>query len=460
MPRISNSCVSENELEISTDLSGSGTIHVPMPYPNLGLVVASTESLISREKPYLLLKELARGSLGRITQRLFDWQMLGFRQPEPLLETLKKLSKRFSLCVVDDADSSKREREQEFLAILHELMELYLLETKAFTEQSLIWWMRNNEKLTVRFGIGTADLPLENLAALESYSPFLEQGFHTVLPMPAWRELEPEQGQFQWERLEQRLVNVHRLGKKIILGPLLSFDRELLPQWLLDNINEDGFFETGITRLVNSLSERYGSLADGWILANRFLAQTLPKISQSRLMGMIRILAQQLRSRGIETPILAGIEQPWGEYALHHNTEWEQTQIAETLMGSREIDGFLLDINLGAGEHFTLPHAPVIISNKIDQWSYLGKKIYIMFSVPSSGSMLAEGETLPQWSPETQKFWTDILLNMMFGKRMIQGIFWQQLQDVPGENRGLITAEGRAKAVFEPFAYYRRTILQ
>ncbi|MDR3182790.1 MAG: beta-galactosidase [Planctomycetaceae bacterium] len=458
VPRMSSAVLRNDELRILTESPGSGTIHVPVPFPDFGTVMTSTESLISRGNPYLLLKELCRGSLGQIYLRLFDWHVLGFHQPELLSEGLAAAAKRFAAAAVEDIFQTGLE--EEFLSILEVLTHISILGTKAFTEQSLAWRMRNNEKLPVFFGAGMTDVPLETLADLGTYNEVLQRGFHAVLPMPPWRELEPEPGQFHWERLEKRIANAARSGRKILLGPLLSFAPEYLPTWLVQRLGEEGFLETRITRFVNSMSERYGYLADGWILANRFQLQSLPEVSHSRLMGMVRILAQQMRSRGIETPIAAGIEQPWGEFALTYETDWEQVQIAEALMGCREIDSFLLEINLGSGDNCTLPYDPMCISSKIDQWSFLDKKVFIMFSVPDSGGMVGDDEMMPQWTEALQRVWTDNVLFTLFGRRMIRGIIWTQLQDSEKSPRGLLDVQRQAKETFRRFAAFRETLLR
>ncbi|MDR3232917.1 MAG: hypothetical protein LBT46_04520 [Planctomycetaceae bacterium] len=458
VPKMSFAALQENELQVTSDAAGSGTIHVPVPFSDFGTIMTATESLIGQERPYLLVKELCRGTLGQMYQRLFDWHVLGFRQPDVLHNELTAAAKRFSAAVVEDIFMPGLEK--EIFSILEKLMHINAESTKAFSEQSLAWRMRNNEKLPVFFGAGMADLPLETLAALGSYSDVLQKGFHTVLPMPPWRELEPEPGQVQWERLEHRIANAVRSGRKIILGPLLSFAPEFLPQWLTERLGDEGFLETRVTRFVNSMSERYGYIADGWILANRFQLQSMPEVPHSRLIGMIRILAQQMRSLGIETPILAGIEQPWGEFALHHQTEWEQVQIAEALMGCREIDAFLLEMNLGSGNNCTLPYDLMCFSNKIDQWSFLEKKVYIMFSVPDSGAMTAEDDTLPQWTEALQRFWMDNLLVTFFGRRMVRGIIWTHLQDNDEERRGLLDSQKQPKESFRRFAAFRETLLQ
>ena len=468
VPRITRTALQGNELIIRSDYFSSGTIHVPMPHVPLGVVLESTESLLGRQEPYFLVRELARGSLGRFYRRLFDWQMTGFTQPAELEERVRRLAQRFSVLIVQNPGAP--EIENEFMSILDELALIIVDENREHAEQSLTWRTRNDERLPIVLGIGTNSRHFETFYEFDVYSKLLHNSFHALLPMPTWRELEPRPGQFDWQRLENRLLTPFRFGFQVVLGPLLSFDTSTFPEWLLPHLSEEGVFESHATRFVNAMAERYGYLAHSWILANRFIDQSLPELPPGRTLALIRILAQQLRSRGIETPIIVGISQPWGEYALRYVPDWEQVQVAEALMGCRDIDTFLLEMDFGCSRHHTLPRDPMSVGNMIDQWSFLGKKVYVSLSIPSAGNPVAPASELEpelQWSEEKQKIWTETLLLTLLGKRSVQGIFWSCLQDamsppdaMTGFNYGLIDNQQMLKPAFRHFVAARKNLLE
>ncbi|MDR0705083.1 MAG: beta-galactosidase [Planctomycetaceae bacterium] len=465
-----------NEMTVCTQAKGSGTVHVPWPHRQLGLSMESTESLINQEHPYSLVKELGRGSLGRLLRKQFDWQMVGFRMSQELRTRTLAASRRFSKAVVTDDSDPKIE--QELALLLEEFEQIALGCTNLFTEQSLAWRTRADEKLPVLFGIGLNNHPIESLYEFDLYAKFLQEAFHAVMPMPSWRTLEPEPGRFCWEQLEQRISNSARFGFDIVMGPLLCFDRSAFPVWLTPHLHEEGIFESHATRFVNVMTERYGSTVQSWILASRFNSYVIPEISQSRVVALVRILAQQMRTRAIDTPILVGIDQPWGEYALTHVPEYDQIQIAESLMSCHEIDSFLMEINFGFNNRSTLPRDPMAVSSMIDQWSFLGKKVYVTISVPSAiGSDAAEiDQSIPpeyQWSEGLQQFWTEILLKTILGKRMVHGIFWTLLQDTNENSEdtkslemesipftGLIDSQRVLKLAFKHFVSLRKSILK
>lgn len=476
LPRPTQATLADNLLTIRTETKGSGTVHVLCPHRELGIVLQSTETLLAQETPYLLTKELARGSLGRMLRKIFDWQLIGFRLSPESKQKITEVSRRFSKCVV--ADESDPEVERELWQIMELFDETVLWITHEFAEQSLAWRLKNEDRLPTVFGVGMHSHPIESLYEFDLYAHFLQEAFHVVMPMPSWRELEPEPGCFQWERLEKRFTYPARFGFQILMGPLLTFDIQAFPTWLLPRIGEPGFFENNATRFVNALTERYGSTTYAWILANHVNSCAIADLPTSRCVSLIRILAQQIRSRGLDSPILIGINQPWGEYSLDHVPEYDQVQIAESLMGCRDIDAFLLEMNFGFDRHQTLPHDPMSISGMIDQWSMLGKKLYASISVPSSISSGFFGQPMPvseeyQWSEGMQQRWTDLLLKILLARRPVHGIFWNQLQDAEETledtksmeshllpNGGLIDSQRVLKLAFKHFVNLRSDVLR
>ena len=459
IPSITQNRIFDNEIVVRAEILTSGSFHVPMFHSPLGVIMESTESLLGRSEPYLLVRELARGSLGKFYRRLFDWQMLGFQQPPDLEDRVRQIAKRFASLIVQQPFSLEIER--EYVVVLDELALLIVDENREIAEQSLSWKLRNDERLPVVLGIGMNNQRIESLHEFAAYAQLLRNSFHVVLPMLTWRELEPQPDHFAWERLENLLLPPSRFGFSVVFGPLLSFSPETFPEWVLPHLDKDGFFESRASRFVNTLTERYSYLAHSWILANRFVDQTIPAIPPKRSIALIRILAQQMRSRGISSPIIVGINQPWGEYALQRVPDWEQVQIAEALMGCRDIDTFLLEMDFGYGESLTLPRDPMCIGNMIDQWSFLGKRVYVSFSFPSAGNPVAAEVDFPsefQWSEERQRLWTEMLLLTLLSKRSVRGIFWSCLQDpvTPYQststvNYGLVNEHRVVKPAFTHF---------
>ena len=393
--------------------------------------------------------------------------MLGYTQPKEHEYRLKNIAKRFSYAVVGNPSSP--EVEKEFTDILDELALLTIDENRKFAEQSISWRTRKNERLSTIFGIGMNGRHFESPHGFGTYVDLLNNSFHAVMPMPTWRELEPLPGKFDWERLENQLITPFRFGFQIMLGPLISFSADALPDWLLQNISDGNYLGNRATLFVNSVAERYGHLAHSWVLANRFMFSSLPGVPQSLSIALVRMLAQRLRSQGIRTPIIVGINQPWGEYALQRTPEWGQVRIAEALVGCREIDAFLLEMDFGCGDYLSLPRNPMCVGSMIDQWSFIGKKIYVSLSIPSAGNPVSATSKLApemQWSDEKQKTWTEVLLLTLLGRRSVRGIIWSHIQDSAASSgftphhSGLLNVQQVIKPALKHFSAVRKNLLK
>ena len=464
-----------DELVVLPESKGSGTLHVLWPHRLLGATVESTDSLLPRSRPYSLPKELGRGALGRLLKKMFDWQSVGFRPADELVESIRETSRRFSKAAT--ADDVHPEVEKELVDILECFGRIAIEASKGFAGQALAWRMRSGEKIPVDFGIGINAPPIETLYEFDLYANFLRDAFHVVLPMPVWRELEPKSGAFQWELLEERLVNPIRFGFNVVMGPLLDFDLTSLPTWLLPDLGEPGVFEDRAARFVNAVTEKYNYLVDSWILASKVNSHTIPELSISRGLELVRTLATLMRSRSVDRSILVGIDQPWGEYALRSTPEWDLLQVAEQLAGISEIDSLLIELHIGLDDQSTFPRDPLAIASMIDQWNLLGKKIYVSFSVPSvsdADPLDAELAEELQWSEGLQQLWTETMLTALLAKRNVHGIFWTPLQDLDSDSledtktlaaptlafRGLVDGRRTLKLAFKQFAAFRQSVVK
>ncbi|MDR1479863.1 MAG: hypothetical protein LBJ00_13095 [Planctomycetaceae bacterium] len=430
-PRPTEIAFDNDEFIVRYDSNTSGTVHVLWPNSQLGMLMESTESLPPQSRTYILTKELVRGALGRLLRRVFEWQMMGFRPSAEFAAKTTAISRRFSKLVVGDYDLAYMDN--ELLPLLEELSSLTIEVVRSYTDQSLTWRLRISDNLPITLGIGLHSHPINSIYEFDLYANYLRDAFHAVLPMPTWREIEAQQDIFQWELLEQRLSIAARFGFKVVMGPLLCFDVNAMPVWISSRLKDDDFWERRAVRFVNAIVERFGSQVHSWILASRFNSCNIQAIPTLRAMNLVRHLAQRMRMVGVSNSIIVGIDRPWSEYSMEYMTGMDLVQLAELLMNCSEIDAVMMEMNFGTDNRSTLPRDPVTIGNMVDQWGFLGKKVYVSITVPSSTSgdpLDSEKLQVKQWSETMQQDWVNLLLNTLLGRRVVQGVFWGILQDV------------------------------
>lgn len=476
-PKPSRVHLDQGVLSVSADGGGSGTVHVPWRHPRLGMTLQSTETLLPREHPYLLAKELGRGELGRIQRRMYEWQMFGFRPSEPLKEKLRILTRRFAAMATSDENSSATDREA--IDLLSDLDNLVLEICDEFSTQSLAWRQRNHNRIPLLFGIGlTSHTAPDSLFEFELFSERLASVFHAAAPMPSWREIEPKPGVYRWELVEERLNIPARFGFKILAGPLIDFTSEALPGWLKSRIDEEAVFENAAERFIREFVERFDYIVDTWILSSRFNSHTLPGIPIYRGFSVVRDGASIIRRRSPDKTIMVGIDQPWGEYALTEEPLYSILSIAESLMSCPEIDAFLLELHFGFRRNCTYPRDPMALGTLIDHWSFLGKKVFVSLSIPSdfpdSGNFPITFDGQPiEWDVESQRLWVQMVVRMLLAKRNVHGIIWNSLQDTPRDSddtksfvnqvlpySGLFDTERSPKPVFDELAAVRQELIR
>lgn len=433
VPKPSRVFMENGILTVSAEGIGSGTVHVPWKHPRLGMILESTETLLPRPLPYHLVKELGRGELGRIARKMYEWQMFGFRPSETLRMKLRQAVSRFATLATQDEFAPGVDREA--MDALHALDLLVLDICDEFTDQSLAWRRRNNDRIPILLGIGmTSHTAPDSLFEFGLFSETLTRIFHAVAPTPCWSELEPEPGIYRWDLVEERMNVPSRFQFKLLAGPFLEFTTHALPDWVVARLNEEDFFENAAARFIEAFVERFDYIVDGWILASRFNSHSLPGIPIFRGFSMIRNAAVLLRKHSPEKTIMVGIDQPWGEFGLADEPQFGLVNIAEALMSCPEIDAFLLELNYGFDCHSTYPRDPMSLGSLVDHWSFLGKKVFVSLSIPSSveWDVVFSGDApdvCAEWNVESQRLWVQSLVRMLLSKRSVQGILWNSLQD-------------------------------
>ena len=452
-------------LSVTAQVSGSGTVHFPWPNKRLGLTFLMTETLCERDRPYHLVKELARGQLGRIIRRFVELVYYGFKPNDKLRRTIRLEVARFAVLATSDEMSPKIDRTAH--ETLDRLMQLGLTLNEMFLEQSLAFRKQQTPLFPVHLGVnvnrfsGETETPDE----FENHTDKLKGVFHSINATPSWRELEPNPDDFRWEMFDQRIETMRSQGFFAIGGPILQYDFRSIPKWVLEQMDDGDLFERFALKYVDTFLEHFAGKVDLWILTSKLNSLQLQNCSVPRLLELTRQVVRVFKNHGLSVPGMVGIDQPWGDYLLHQGTTYAPFHIAEELTAIPDLDGILLDVNIGLSSRCSYPRDPMAFSAMIDQWSYFGKPIYFSFGIPSE---LGTNPDFPDeyvgisfdWSRKTQQEWMHRCIPILLSKRSVAGIFWNQLEDSEFSefaNFGLLDMYGRLKPAYRKLAAIRST---
>ena len=459
--------VDRDILSVTSDMTGSGTVHFPWPNKRLGLTFLATETLCERERPYHLVKELVRGQLGRTIRRFVDLVYYGFKPSDKLRRSIRIEVARFA--VLATTDETLPEMNVLAKESLERLVQVSFTLSDLFLEQSLAFRKRQTPLFPIHLGINLDIPPNEN--GTNGFDPHvnrLKDLFHFINATPTWRELEPEPDVYRWELFDRRIEMLRNHGFCVIGGPILQFDDRSIPKWVLSQIGDGDLFERFALKYADTFLEHFAEKVELWVLTNKINSHQTDNCPVPRLMELTRQIARVFGNHGLTQPGVVGIDQPWGDYLLHKETPYAPLSIAEELAGIPELDGILLDVNIGLSSKCSYPRDTLAFSAMIDQWSFFGKPLYCSLGIPS------ELETNPDfpdeyvglsfdWSRKTQQEWVHRCVPILFSKRSVMGVFWNRLEDSEFSefaNFGLLDAFGRLKPAWRKLASLRGTYVQ
>ena len=428
---VSFSEISENRgiLKITVDWDEAGTIHVPYLHKRYGLTFFATETLRPRSRPLHLIRELARGQLSRVLKRLYDWPSRGLRVPVYLLDAVQEGITRMTELAVMDTDAP--DFDARALAVFESLVYLSHLLLDQFIEQSLV--ARKTQADIFPIFLGFRSKRTQRLNNFSEEHPEFRDIFQAWNPALTWRDIEPEEGVFCWDKLDQVADKARERRWNVFLGPIVRWDRNSLPHWILKRLDDPYSVRKSLFRYAETLIHRYPA-TDQWIVASG-VASELDSILVSKRIEWADSLARIIRSVNRSAKTLIGIERPWGD-SLRYSTEIPPQEIGERLAQNRFVDGFFLAMNFGLSPEATLPRDAFELNWLLDGWSQLGKPIYVSFSIPSYPAFdVPQWETpnaieLP-WTLKTQQETVHRFFLSFLTRKSIQGIFWNQIDDMP-----------------------------
>jgi hypothetical protein len=265
-----------------------------------------------------------------------------------------------------------------------------------------------------------------------------------------------------------------RNGMKVLSGPLLCLDAQSLPDWLgAGNID----FETIATAARNyviSVVDRYRGDVHLWHCSAGTNASSILPLSDDQKVRLTVLCVETVRRLDPRTPVFVSFDQPWAEYMTSDRTDLWPIHFADMLVrADLGLAGLGLEINYGYWPGGTLPRDLLEISEHIDYWSLLGLPLILQITVPSSadGDALASddaGRPLASAFPGPltaagQKELVDRMLPLLFAKRSIHAVVWNQVFDsLPHKfpSAGVFDAADRPKPALSSLIALRRDHLQ
>jgi len=381
------------------------------------LQVVHTTSLREQAQPYHLEVELARGQLSRLRNQFVSWHGAGL-QSSPALDQLVQDAHRSFRATVLRTEAPELSAGAALLSIDLSSRASDLL-CQHYTEQRIGYRRNRAARIPVFLGCHLNEPPADPETFCKT--------FNAVQVDTRWNTLEHEDGEYNWQRLDQLVAWAQEQKLFIMGGPLLDLSQDLLPSWLrswagdlvnLQSFTAD-FVETVVGRYVGRI--RHWEVVTG---ANRGGVAELDE--EQRLNLLVRAI-EAARQVDEHTQISLRIVQPWGEYLSQTKNRLSPMQFIDTLRrcGVR-LGEINLDFRVASQPSPTLWRDSLSLSQMLDQWSLLQLPINVMLSLPS----IPNGRTTD--AEIIQSEWLERAVMMCLAKERVVGIYctnWNEAAD-------------------------------
>jgi hypothetical protein len=450
-------------LSIERETRESGYLYFPWNVPGRGVVMLTSGSLMERPKPYHLPVELARGTVNRLRNQVSLWQAAGMVLPEALDPLVHLATAAFARAATGQGNPiAACEPADEAIRLGLEASDLL---TQDYARQVIDIRRSQQQPLGTLLGARLQVAPNADFGG-----KFLAT-FNTALVSPVWHDLEPKMGKFQWDPLDAQVQWCRDHDLRLCFGPLMQFDRHLLPDWLfLDDEFEE--VQLSAVQFIDALVKRYRGKVQLWHVAGRMNQEGAFKFTEEQRLRLVVEAVDRVRALDAKTPMILSFDQPWGEYIIRQDQELTPLHFADTLVrGELGLAGIGLEMNLGYWPGGTLPRDALEVSRQLDRWSQLGVPLVVFLSIPSGSGpdplaqqvarvvpgLVAGGVTL-----QTQQAMLSSLMPLLIAKQSVQAVIWNHWRDdVPHElpHGGLCDAKGKPKPALQALAGLRKDML-
>jgi len=389
-----------------------------------GRMMLETTRLVERTRPYNLNVELARGYLMRISLKREDWGLYDYPEGEPLYGWVDRA--RDLLVAAITAPNEQKAAELGDAALASSVR---AGEALATFHADLLLKRRIGDREIVKRPLGCC---LETAGAWQAQVEPLSKLFDFAVVSFPWRSLEPREGKYQPEEIDQCL-QLLRAKKMAIWGrSLMSFQQAHLPDWLPGWADDYDRLRERVARQIKAVLKQFGAHVRAWEVIGGIHAHNAFRFSFEQLMDLTRLSAMLVKQMSPRSKAMIGIVLPWGEYYAADSRTIPPYLYAEMAVESGiNFDAFSLEMPFGFGEGGLYVRDLMQVSALLDRFGSLGKPLHVTaVGVPSGGATTTQGAWRGVWSEQVQAQWLRAFYKIALSKPLVETVSWRVLSDV------------------------------
>lgn len=449
--------VEDSVLTVQRNRDESGKTYIAYEFPNHGELLISTGTLPQRERPYGLMKELARGTLNRLRNQLSIWQEGGLKVTPSIIGDIAKTTTLLSKAIATEndreCDSLARLSIESTMNTIFELANLFGTEVSKFRQTNSemhAFWLANT---------------ISDAQSIDQ--GFSVEGFDLVRISPS-----------NLEQTQQR-----PLPKRTIVGPIIDASSNGLDEELLALADFNARREHVLSSTRNHLSQ-LSSSASLIHVAGGLNGMGHRLLSYPQQLELTIQLLQTVDDTDLEIPTLVSFDFPWAERLASAVGGSHPLQIADSLLRQGAQISFLgIEVNLGYWPGGSMMRDPLQWIDMIDVWTQLGMPLVVILRTPTwstdedvlgndvlgkdsnqpvanrvadqSGRPAGDNKHINAFDDQTDRqriAYLKTILPMLVARPAVHGLIWSQWLDSDDDrypHGGLETSTGELKTVYE-----------
>ena len=427
-------------LTVSRNRDESGKLFTVYPFSKRGELLICSGTLPSREAPYQLLTELARGTLNRLRNQISIWMEGGLNIPDSVNSAVQKATGFLSRSILSEQPETKDESASQSIELA---MDAIFGLSKAFGEQVSKFRRENEQMSTFWFG--------NQVGSKAQYEPSISEASFDLARICIGPDSETSISGAGGR-------DPSAIEKRVIVGPWLDASIGGMSNRL---INLDDFLARKDQLLIegrNQLEDlpRATSLIHVVSGLNGIGHRNLSYPQQLQItVDLIRLVEES----EVELPTMVSFDFPWAERLVGAVGGVHPLQVADSMLRQGLEVGFLgLDINLDYWPNGSMLRDPLQWIDLIDIWSQLGLPMILNLKIPTGLPPAAEtasreiNRSLSNLTDANRIDFLETALSVMIARPSVHGVIWPQWQDdddrrYPGA--GLVDSEGNEKPILD-----------
>jgi hypothetical protein len=437
-------------LTLEKDQNESGYLVVPWPVEPFGTLVVSTTTLRERPEPYRLLVELARGKLNQVRSQTAEWQSIGLRTGPDFDRAMVDLTRSFGRAALAAAPGEADTLATRTLEQAHGLADRLV---RDYIEQVFATRHDSEGRLDTRLAARHTRAPRG--PEEEEYA----RAFTGANLAFRWCDIEPNEGQYDWEEADAAVAAARAAGLPVTIGPVIDLAPGTLPAWAKGWEADLPALAAFMCDYLETAVSRYKSDVRRWIVCAGFNHTDALGLEDDDRLRLAFRLFEAAAQVDPNLELILSVAQPWGDYLANAEQTISPVTFPDDLIRAGvRLAAVELEIRCGTRPRGSLPRDLLDTARILDMFGMLGLPLEILLSLPSADALdplaINHGEVV--WrnggriglTPDGQAEWGGSFAALALCWPQVRAVTWDHWTDaaphlVPFS--GLLDANGRPK---------------